>query len=284
MPIPVTCLQCGKAENVQPARAKRYKFCSYSCRGSWRKINWSGANCPLYQEGVREKVCHHCSKPFFHEKGSTYATFKKQKFCSKPCADEGGFRYSGPEHKSWTGNPRRRHRNSKQASWARKVISRDLASCRQCGTSGVELQAHHIKPYQTHPELRWELDNGLTLCAPCHWQEHAKLVENRVNCWNPRPDLKESEGNQQPSFGRKPIEGSTTSGRAYRRWDGSCDHCGCFISKRWSDTVGKSHLFCGKVCAGRYNAAHRTYRPMKSTSNGSNAATSALHPLSRVMI
>jgi hypothetical protein len=84
--------------------------------------------------------------------------------------------------------------------------------------------------------------------------------------------------NPEPSFGRKPVEGVTTRGRAYRRWDGKCDWCGTFISKPWSDTVGKAHLFCSKVCSGKHNAANRTYRVWKDApkSHGSNASTSAL--------
>jgi hypothetical protein len=33
---------------------------------------------------------------------------------------------------------------------------------------GGRLQAHHIESFKGHPELRYELTNGLTLCLSCH--------------------------------------------------------------------------------------------------------------------
>jgi hypothetical protein len=119
---------------------------------------------------------------------------------------------------------------------------------------GVELHAHHVKPYNEHPELRWDVSNGLTVCHSCHWNIHSGSEEG--------PEGKGS-GNPEGTNRRKPIEGVTTRGRAYRRWEGSCEWCGAFISKRWSDTVGKAHLFCGRHCAGKHKAAHRTYRRWK---------------------
>lgn len=37
-----------------------------------------------------------------------------------------------------------------------------------------KLHAHHIKPYSQAPELRLVVDNGLTLCRPCHLETHQK--------------------------------------------------------------------------------------------------------------
>lgn len=54
--------------------------------------------------------------------------------------------------------------------WREKVIERDGA-CVQCG-SRVKLHAHHIKPFAQFPELRLEINNGITLCETCHRKLH----------------------------------------------------------------------------------------------------------------
>ena len=34
--------------------------------------------------------------------------------------------------------------------------------------------AHHIKHFATHINLRYDLDNGITLCPSCHKEVHQK--------------------------------------------------------------------------------------------------------------
>jgi 5-methylcytosine-specific restriction endonuclease McrA len=52
--------------------------------------------------------------------------------------------------------------------WRDSVFKRDDYTCQFCHKRGVELQADHIKPWALYEELRYELNNGRTLCKPCH--------------------------------------------------------------------------------------------------------------------
>jgi 5-methylcytosine-specific restriction endonuclease McrA len=57
--------------------------------------------------------------------------------------------------------------------WRFEVYVRDDFSCKHCGDNrGGNLNAHHIKPWAANPELRFNLDNGITLCVACHWLAH----------------------------------------------------------------------------------------------------------------
>lgn len=63
--------------------------------------------------------------------------------------------------------------------WRLAIFQRDNYSCVFCGVKGgwhkdikirIRLEADHIKPFYLFPELRFDLDNGRTLCRDCHKQ------------------------------------------------------------------------------------------------------------------
>lgn len=57
--------------------------------------------------------------------------------------------------------------------WVRNVFERDNYTCQSCWQHGGKLNAHHIMPYRAYPELRTELNNGITLCNFCHRTFHS---------------------------------------------------------------------------------------------------------------
>ncbi len=78
----------------------------------------------------------------------------------------------GKNHYNWKGGVS--SENSKIRSsgeyttWRKTVFLRDNYTCVFCGIKGGALNADHIKPFAAYPELRFELNNGRTLCVKCH--------------------------------------------------------------------------------------------------------------------
>jgi hypothetical protein len=83
---------------------------------------------------------------------------------------------TGEHHWNWKGGVSSENhiiRNSSESKqWRKKVFSRDNYTCQHCNNKGGKLNAHHIKPFSIYPELRFELNNGITLCRTCHIELH----------------------------------------------------------------------------------------------------------------
>jgi transposase len=58
--------------------------------------------------------------------------------------------------------------------WREVVLQKDCYICQKCGSS-KNLQAHHIYNIADYPELRYAIDNGITLCKRCHEEFHKQF-------------------------------------------------------------------------------------------------------------
>lgn len=87
------------------------------------------------------------------------------------------FNMMGEKHPNWKGGStmlsEKIRKSLEYKLWREAVFARDNWTCVWCGIKSkkgikVELQADHIKPFAYYPELRFAIDNGRTLCGPCH--------------------------------------------------------------------------------------------------------------------
>lgn len=142
------CLVCNTIFHVRTGLARR-KLCSRKCSN-------------IYKSKIFYKKCQIC--------GTQFATWPARerwsiaKYCSRSCY-----------HKSRRTNGYlvKKTRNSLEyKKWIGKIKARDGHRCQGCGCIDGPLHAHHIVPMAEDLSKALDLDNGVTLCVPCHQLEH----------------------------------------------------------------------------------------------------------------
>lgn len=233
------------------------KFCSVKCGARNRA---EAMKAPRLDE-PRTKPCIHCGQMFGLERcQNNIAKFRTRRYCSTRCAAL-VHRPSGEDHPRWKPGLKQRSTRGGQQVWRLAVKKRDKWTCQACGQEGTQLHAHHIEPFANNEALRWDTDNGITLCFPCHRDVHAGVIRvmrmqgvNSVKLCGPiRP-----ADNTEPSRGGNPPEGVTTRNRAYGTWQGNCFECGTMFQRAWTDVRNKlPRVFCGTSCSARWRQRER---------------------------
>lgn len=81
---------------------------------------------------------------------------------------------TGPGNANWKGGVtegvRLFRKSRRYQQWRRSVLARDNHTCSVCGNPAVV--AHHIKPVKQFPELRFVVENGISMCVKDHNSLH----------------------------------------------------------------------------------------------------------------
>ena len=87
---------------------------------------------------------------------------------------------SGENSASWKGGLTPKNAliraSAEYHQWRMDVVTRDNFKCKRCGETGGEIHAHHILSFSKHPELRFDINNGITLCDKCNSEIHGHNV------------------------------------------------------------------------------------------------------------
>ena len=58
--------------------------------------------------------------------------------------------------------------NRQYEDWRNQVYAKDYYTCQCCGKTNTNINAHHILNFAHNEELRYDVNNGITLCEECH--------------------------------------------------------------------------------------------------------------------
>lgn len=62
-----------------------------------------------------------------------------------------------------------------QDTWSKRVRRRDNYTCCVC-QSTENVIAHHLNSYKENEELRYDINNGITMCTSCHLDFHKNFM------------------------------------------------------------------------------------------------------------
>ena len=164
--VEIVCPMCLNKALVlrKKIEIRGQRFCSRKCAQTWNGRIKAGH--PFCACGCGRPVGSQSKLGFIRGHNSTSANVPSPKF--------------GPANWRWGGGPKRPHLSKEHRAWRELIFSRDDWRCRRCGQRSAAgtrllLHAHHIVPIFVDPVRATDLENGVTLCVPCHRQTHRDL-------------------------------------------------------------------------------------------------------------
>ena len=116
----------------------------------------------LKKKGIKPKV-------WFNAKGYKHS-IESRKRMSEGC--------KGEKHWRWQGGIEEENKRVRKGIefrlWRESVFSRDGWTCQKYGIIGARLHPHHINNFAEKEELRFAIDNGITLSEKAHKEFHKK--------------------------------------------------------------------------------------------------------------
>ena len=194
-------IDCIEAKSKESLMIKYGVDCAFKLNSIRQKIYDSnlkkyGCKNPFSSELIKEKIKETNIKKYGVEVPTQNPEIQEK--AKKTCLEKYGvsnygakysFEHKGELSPSWKGGVKH-HRVERSTYeyryWRTSVFERDLYTCQCCGIKSgngkrVELNAHHINNWKDNEDLRYCIDNGITLCNICHMSFHSKYGKSNNN-------------------------------------------------------------------------------------------------------
>lgn len=158
----VNCSFCSKKLERKKYLAFTSKnfYCNQECESNQRKILMLGEGNPFYGKKHDEAT----KEVFSKTHAGKEIPLEMRRRISKAL--------SGSNSPHWKDGSTERNKNDRMKmeyrAWRTSVFERDSYTCGVCSKVGGKLAVHHIRNFADNIELRTDIENGMTICQPCH--------------------------------------------------------------------------------------------------------------------
>jgi hypothetical protein len=148
--------------SINSKQHKHWKETNPEAYAKWRKNLLKRKNINYFKKGF-DKRRTGFQKGHTFNNGRKFTEEHKQRIANSR---------KGEKNPNWKGGMTKSYQTGYQTreykQWRMAVFLRDNFTCQFCGIRGTYLEAHHIKQWAYHPDLRFDINNGVTLCYDCH--------------------------------------------------------------------------------------------------------------------
>ena len=179
----VKCAYCGKEIYRKRCRLKKHNYCSASCQIKYRYAHGLNGEeiTRKAHEVLREKGHYKRDNTYLYKRNPAKVLNVRKKISESKIGKKNPMYHKygkkNPNYKNGESNIRKLlWGRCEYTEWRNKVFKRDNFTCQiYRNNKGGNLNAHHIKNFKDYPKLRYDINNGITLCEECHIRIHKKL-------------------------------------------------------------------------------------------------------------
>lgn len=169
----VTCQVCSNLFTLRPSEIEKgYRCCSKSCSTTLRHQEGKFPDIKKGELNTNWKG----GKPSCMECGNKVSTYHGKR-CADCWAQYLSDNLTGENNHNWNGGTSSWQSKLRGSplwrKWREFVFKRDDYKCLDCGDGGY-LEPHHIIPLRVDSTKVYEINNGITLCRPCHQKTFGK--------------------------------------------------------------------------------------------------------------